>query len=195
VAGTTTASGLLDDIHELACQSRHVSLGDLVGLFGRRGFGPLLFVPAMVVVSPLGGIPGVPTVFAVVIALIAVQVLIGRSEIWMPAVLQSRNLDAAAVDRAVLKARPVAERMDRWFGHRLTGLVSQPAKLAAATVVLGLSVIVPPLELIPFVAALPMLAIALIGLAFTARDGVLMLTGFCTAGAALIVGVHMLVSA
>lgn len=188
------ADDLLDEIDDLAAQNSHVSLGGLVGRIGHRGFGPLLFAPAIVVVPPLGAIPGVPSLFALVIALIAVQVLMGRRSIWMPGVVEARNVAADRVAQAVAKARPAAARMDRWFGHRLTWLVRRPAKIAAAAAVLGLCAIVPPLEIIPFAATVPMLAIALIGLAFTARDGVLMLAGLCLAGAALIMGVSMLIS-
>ncbi|MEQ9261156.1 MAG: exopolysaccharide biosynthesis protein [Roseovarius sp.] len=194
MSDTTAAEDLLDEIGDLAEQERHVSLGDLVERIGHRGFGPLLFVPALVVVSPLGGIPGVPTLFAVVIALIAVQVLLGRSGIWMPHVLETRNINAERVGQAVKTARPYAKRVDRWLGNGLSTLVQRPAKLAAAAAVLGLCVMVPPLEILPFAAAVPMLAIALIGLAFTARDGVLMLAGLCVAGAALIWGAFMLIS-
>jgi len=189
-----TANGLLDEINSLAQKNQTVSLGDLVERIGPRGFGPLLFVPAIVVVSPLGGIPGVPSLFALVIILIAAQLLLGRSHIWLPSLLKDRNVAADKLTRATQKARPAADRMDRWLGRRLTWLISQPAKLIAALSVIALCLLVPPLELIPFAAALPMLAIAIIGLAFTARDGILMLVGLCLAAVALITGAAMLIS-
>lgn len=189
-----TANGLLDEIGSLTEKNAPVSLGDVVQRIGPRGFGPLLFLPAIVVASPLGGIPGVPSLFALVILLIAAQVLLGRQHIWLPAVLENRQITAEKLYNATQKARPVARRMDRWLGRRLAKLVTRPAKMFAALCVIALCLLVPPLEIIPFAAALPMLAIALIGLAFTARDGILMLVGLCLAGVALITGVGMLIS-
>ena len=189
-----TANGLLDEIGSLTEKNAPVSLGDVVQRIGPRGFGPLLFLPAIVVASPLGGIPGVPSLFALVILLIAAQVLLGRQHIWLPAVLENRQITAEKLYSATQKARPVARRMDRWLGRRLAKLVTRPAKMFAALCVIALCLLVPPLEIIPFAAALPMLAIALIGLAFTARDGILMLVGLCLAGVALITGVGMLIS-
>lgn len=192
--GIETANGLLDELGELTDEQGHVSLDDLVRRIGPRGFGPLLFVPALIGMSPLGGIPGVPTLIALALALIAGQVLIGRRHIWLPGVLRRRNVTADALGHAIDVARPAANRMDRWFGRRLAGLVSRPAKIAAAAIVLGLCATVPPLELVPFAAVAPMGAIALIGLGFTARDGMLMLAGLCVAGGALIMAAEMLLS-
>ena len=59
------------------------------------------------------------------------------------------------------------------------------AHTVAAAVVVGLCLLVPPSELIPFAAIVPMAAIALLGLALTVRDGVVMLLGFLCAAAAL----------
>jgi len=189
-----TAKGLVDELGDLAQGNTPVSLGDVVKRIGSRGFGPLLFLPAIVVASPLGGIPGVPSLFALVIGLIAAQVLLGRQHIWLPSFLENRQVTAEKLHRATRKARPVARRMDRWLGHRLANLVTRPAKIFAALCVIALCLLVPPLEIIPFAAALPMLAIALIGLAFTARDGILMLVGLCLAAVALITGAGMLIS-
>lgn len=188
------AENLLDEIKELAEQEENVSVGDVVEAIGDRGFGPLIFVTALLGASPLGGIPGVPTFFAIILILITVQILFGRWHFWLPSFLENRQVTAENLHRATRKARPVARRMDRWLGHRLANLVTRPAKILAALCVIALCLLVPPLEIIPFAAALPMLAIALIGLAFTARDGILMLVGLCLAAVALITGVGMLIS-
>lgn len=68
------------------------------------------------------------------------------------------------------------------------------AQMGAALAVIALCIMVPPLELLPFAAVIPMLAIAIIGLAVMVRDGVLMLVGLGAAVAALIGGLYMLIS-
>ncbi|WP_339927585.1 exopolysaccharide biosynthesis protein, partial [uncultured Cobetia sp.] len=41
-----------------------ISLGDILEHFNSRGFGPLLVLPALLVLLPTGAIPGVPTTCA-----------------------------------------------------------------------------------------------------------------------------------
>lgn len=188
------AGDLLDAVVDLADESDQVSIRDMVETIGHRGFGPLIFVPALVVVSPLGGIPGVPTLFALVIALIACQILVGRGHIWLPDPVGARSVDNEKLRNSAHKARPVAHWMDKWMGRRLDTLTGKTARTLAAVTVVGLCILVPPLELIPFAALGPMLAVAVIGLALTAHDGGLMLLGLCGATVALITGVNMLIS-
>ncbi|QYX56482.1 exopolysaccharide biosynthesis protein [Roseovarius sp. SCSIO 43702] len=189
------ATDLVDAVEDLAGDEGEVSVRDMVEAIGHRGFGPLIFVPALVVVSPLGGIPGVPTLFALIIVLIAVQILVGRTHFWLPDMIGERSVSDDRVRKSADKARPVARWMDKWLGSRLESLTGKTARIAAAVAVVGLCILVPPLELVPFAAIVPMLAIAVIGLALTARDGVLMLVGLVAAGVALITAWNMLISA
>ena len=48
-----------------------ISLGDILEHFNSRGFGPLLVLPALLVLLPTGAIPGVPTTCALFIVLTA----------------------------------------------------------------------------------------------------------------------------
>jgi len=48
-----------------------VRVGTLVASFGRRGYGALLLLPALIEISPIGGVPGVPSALALVVALFA----------------------------------------------------------------------------------------------------------------------------
>ena len=54
--------GILDRLDELAGKGDRVSLGEVVEALGNRGDGPFLLVPALIEMSPVGGILGVPTV-------------------------------------------------------------------------------------------------------------------------------------
>jgi len=76
-----SVNALLDTLSRRADRDREVSVADVVSDIGDRGIGPLLFVPALLVLSPLGAIPVVPSLFAVALFLIAVQSLFGESRI------------------------------------------------------------------------------------------------------------------
>src|SRR3569832_764957 len=61
-----------------------VSVADLMGMLGERSFGPLLLVPSLIAVAPVGAIPGLPAITSAVIVLIAGQILLGHAHFWIP---------------------------------------------------------------------------------------------------------------
>ncbi len=184
---------ILDDLAASARAARKVTVDDLAGAFGHRGFGPFLILPALVELSPVGAIPGVPTLLAAIIALFAVQIVLGCREIWLPRFLDCRTLPARRLRQTAEAARPVAHRLDRLFSPRLPRLAGRAATRAAAAACLVLCLTVPPLELLPFASSAPMLAIATLGLAMMVKDGLLMAIGFALTAIAAAVGIGLLV--
>lgn len=183
---------ILDQLDQLASEEDRVTLGDAIEAFGNRSYGPFLLVPALIEVSPIGGIPGLPTVLAAIIALFAVQMLFGREHLWLPGFLRRRGAEADKVKKAARKLRGVARWADRWFHGRLPILTSGPFVRVAAALCILLAATVPPLELLPFASTAPMAAIAAFGLALLVRDGVLMIVATVLAGVAVAVGVGMI---
>ncbi|SFS11079.1 exopolysaccharide biosynthesis protein [Sphingomonas jatrophae] len=183
---------ILDRLDQLADEKDQVALGDMIEAFGHRAYGPFLIVLPLIELSPVGGIPGVPTVLAAIIVLLAAQMLFGRKHMWLPGWLRRRSVKAKRMHKAVAKVRPVGERMDRWFHGRLESLTSGPAVRVAAAASILLAATVPPLELLPFASSAPMLAIAAFGVALLVRDGVLMIVASLLATAALGIGIGLL---
>lgn len=170
-----TLGEILDGFEALAQSHPRVAVADLVDAVGPRSYGPFLIVPALIEISPLGGVPGIPTALAAVVVLFALQMLSGRKRMWMPGWLARRDVAAEKMKRLVASARPMSARMDRWFHGRLRWLTSGLGIRLAALACIALACMVPPLELIPFASSVPMGAIALIGLALLVRDGALMI--------------------
>lgn len=172
--GSTEAlSGLLSTIDDLGDRQSQVSVHDIREAIGERSFGPFLLVPAVIEMSPIGGIPGLPTALAVIISLFAVQILIGRKHLWLPQFVEKRQIDGKTLKSAMDKMMPVARFVDRFLKPRLTWLTKAPWVQVAAALTILLCCSVPPLELIPFASTAPMGAIALFGLSLMARDGLL----------------------
>ena len=188
-----SVNALLDTLNDRARHEAQVSVGDVVSDIGDRGLGPLLFVPALLVISPLGAIPTVPSLLAIL--LIAVQSLFGQSRIWLPQMVRERSVEDQSIHHATDRLRPWADRLDAVFRPRLEVLSAPPVQKFAAVLVAVLCLMVPPLELVPFAALIPMLAIALLGLAITLNDGILMAIALVAAAAALIGGGWLLISA
>ena len=161
--------------HDIGADQAPVSVGELMQAFQRRGFGVYILLPAIIGVSPLGGIPALPSAMAVLVILFSVQVLAGRDRFWVPARLREASVSSERIEAVARKVTPVARLIDKYFGNRLKILTRDIAIRIVAAVCILLSAFVFPLELIPFAVAVPMSAVLLFGLAIVLHDGVLML--------------------
>lgn len=182
---------ILDRLKEISEKEDKISLGDVAETFGSRSYGPFLMVPAIIEQTPVGGIPGVPTAIALIIASFAVQILFGRKHLWLPGFIKRREVKAETLGKTSDKLRGIAKFLDRWFHGRLEKLTQGPFLKAAAVIVILLCCTVPPLELLPFASSVPMAAIAMFGLALLVRDGALMIVALVLSMAAVAVGIGM----
>jgi hypothetical protein len=104
------------------------TLGGLIEVFGKRAFAVvfvlLLGVPALPL--PTGG---VTHVFEIVAILLAIELVIGREEIWLPRRWRARRLDTSArfvngLIRAIRRVERFSHpRLRFLFGHWLSNLV------------------------------------------------------------------------
>ena len=179
---------ILDDLGRMASETDEPSVGEVIEALGGRGFGPLIFVPALIEITPIGGIPGVPTFLAFIIVVIAVQIVLGRDHLWLPGFVERRSVSGDRLEAAAGKLRPVGKRLDRWFHGSLERLTGPGAWRVAAVICIGLCLTVPPLEFVPFASTAPMAAVAMFGLAMTFHDGRLMATAFAASALSLGVG-------
>ncbi len=176
---------ILDRLGDLAEERDAVRISDVVESMGTRSYGPFLLVPALLEITPIGGIPGVPTFFAIIIAIFAVQIVFGRKHLWLPGFLGRQSVSSQKVTDAADKLRGFARTMDRLFHGRMVWLTRGIAPRLAALVILVLCATVPPLELVPFASTAPMAVIAAFGLALLVGDGLLMAIAFASSLAAL----------
>ncbi len=169
-------SEISDNLNELASEQDSVSVGHIIEKLGSRGYAPFLIVPAAIEISPIGGLPGVPTILAVIILVVASQMAFGRKHLWLPELLRQRSMASKRVSKALDKLDPMIQKLDSWFSNeRLSILTQAPATNIAALACILLALTVPPLEFIPFASTAPMATIALIGIALLVHDGWLML--------------------
>lgn len=152
-------------------QGDQVSVGDMVRAFGHASFVPLLIIPALLVVSPLGGVPGLSSLFGIIIVLIAGQSLIGRKSIWLPGLLANRSIESDKAASAFKRILPVTRFIDRHSRARLSFLFRDPflPALPLACVLSGAAM--PFLEIVPFASAFLGVAVMLIAYSMLSRDG------------------------
>lgn len=168
-----------------------VCVGDVLDEFGERSFGLFILVFALVEITPIGAIPGLPTFLAFVIATVAVQLFLGRDHVWLPQFVQRRNVRSGLLMQAGKKLEGIAHWLDTRFHGRLRRFTGRRMQRIAAVFVLLLCLTVPPLEFVPFASSAPMLAIAAFGLAILVRDGLLMLAACGLSVAALGGGTYL----
>lgn len=169
----------LDDIVESKPHAdAPVSLGDLLEKLGERSFGPLLALPALIIVSPASAIPAVPSVLALLIGLVVAQVLLGRRSLWVPGFLRRRALPARRAGHATGFLRALGARLDPLLGERLTWLTVRPASLLPLGLTLAITLVMPFIEFVPFLTSFAAGVIALFSLGLYLKDGLLILIGY-----------------
>lgn len=174
-------SSILDAL-DRAADREQVSIRQILQELGETSFAPLLLVPALLLVSPLSGIPGVPTLGAIVMSLIVVQSIAGRSHIWLPDVLLRRQMAGKRLGKSVDWLRKPALWIDRHTHRRMAWLTRWPLKLIPLLVALAVCAVLPLLEILPFVTSTGAVAISLFAVGILARDGLFVVFGLLFTG-------------
>ncbi|MDF1721359.1 MAG: exopolysaccharide biosynthesis protein [Minwuia sp.] len=175
-----------------AVDGTKVTVADLLEIFSDRGFGPILIALGLLAVSPIGAIPTVPSMLAVVIVLVSAQLVFGRKHPWVPERLRRQGFSTDRVERLRDTGHKWLRRIDWLFTSRLQWATNEVARRVAALLCVGLAFLMIPLELVPFAVYLPGTAILLFGLALTARDGLFMLLATALAVVTLVLAIDWL---
>lgn len=172
------AKSLSDIIDELVEKSESeedgdLAIGEVLDEFAGRLFGPLILVPAIAIVSPLGMIPTVPTTMGLVVVLVAGQALFGMKRPWLPKFISDRSVQADTFKEKMEKFGPWVTWIDKFTAPRLRYVVTGPMKYVMAFLAILVAFTLPPLEFLPYAAILPGATLFFLGLAITSEDGLL----------------------
>jgi hypothetical protein len=177
----TNLTHLLKELDDVSAADK-ITVLDLRDCIGRRAFAPMLLLASLLGVTPLGGIPGVPTALAAVVILVAVQLALGQEGLWAPQWLLDLHVDADKLRRAVRALKPIARNADKVIRPRLMFLTQWPFSLMIVTACALLALSVPPLEFVPFVDWPLWGAMVAFSLALFAHDGLLAIVAFALTG-------------
>lgn len=83
---------LLQRIAQVASDRDEVYLATIMDALGTRSFGPVLLLIGVILVSPLSGLPGMPTTMGIGLVLISLQLVMGREAFWLPRWLLQRHV-------------------------------------------------------------------------------------------------------
>nr|WP_242511957.1 exopolysaccharide biosynthesis protein [Rhodobaculum claviforme] len=168
---------ILDRLGELPDGGR-VSVGEVVARLGVRSFAPVLVLVALLIVSPLSGIPGTPTVSALLIGLIVAQMVAGRESLWLPGVLTRASVPGHRLRQAVDFLRRPVGVVSPLLRPRLLVLTGRAGGLTVLLTCLAITLTMPAMELLPFAVSIAALAIACFAVGLMLRDGVMVLLGY-----------------
>lgn len=169
-----------------ARDSDQVSLRAITEELGSRTFGPLLLLAGLVTLAPIiGDVPGVPTLMAIIVLLVAGQLLIGCRQLWLPRWLLERSVARGKMDNALLWMRRPARFVDLLLRPRLSVFVNGPGVYAIALMCVVIAAATPPMEFVPFTANGAGIALTAFGLALIAKDGLVALLAFVFTAATL----------
>ena len=163
---------------------QRVSVSDIVERIGDDAFAPLMLVPALTALSPASAIFGLSTVCGLTIALIAIQIVIGRRKLWLPEFILRWTISSRRRDQIVHVLSKPAHLVDGLTHRRLSVIVAPPLDRLWALICMMLALVMPALELVPMSASILAGAISLFALAILARDGFVALLGLGVLGGA-----------
>jgi len=169
-----------------------VEVEHVIAAMGSASFAPVMLLPALLVLSPASGIPILPSICGITIALIGAQMLFGRKHLWLPGWILRRKLNGPKTEKALATLEKPARWIDKHTGRRLPFLTRAPFdKLVILACILSGGVM-PALELLPFTSSILGAAISVMTLGLLVRDGLLVLIGLGFIGAAVSLGVGLL---
>lgn len=154
--------------------SRDITLGDILDIVGRQAYGPLLLIIGVMSVSPLALLPGSTWAFALLTLLVAAQMAFNLKHPWLPRSALRLSFPEDKVAGAIDKVRPWTAAVDKVVKPRMEFLAQEPWLLLIAVLAIAAAIVTFPLSFIPFAPLIPGLAVILVGLGVTARDGLVL---------------------
>jgi hypothetical protein len=152
-----------------------VTIEELVASLDSRAFGFVVLLMALPNVTPGPSMPGFSTVFGVPACIVAAQMVLGRSQLWLPHWLGKRAVSRGRVAKVIGHAIPMVRRIEKVLKPRLPLLTQSIIGrwTGIGCLVAGIMLALP----IPLFSMAPAFALILLSLGLLARDGAMLLLG------------------
>ncbi len=183
---TDTAHTSLAETLESILASEHEdgpSIGEITDAVGEKGFGLLLIVLSLPSALPVPA-PGYSTPFGIVIALIALQMLLGRQTVWLPTRLQRIRIKPSLAHKMIGAASKFLRTIEHLIRPRQLWIRSRTGQSGLAIVILIMACLM--MLPIPLTNTAPAMVIFLIGIGLSEEDGLLAIGAFAIGCAAVV---------
>jgi len=167
----------------LRADGERLLLGELLDGLHERAFGIAMALLVLPNCLPMPGIPYMSTLTGLPILMLAVQLMLGRDEPWLPRRIVRWGVSRAWLARLWRRVRPGVARVERHLRPRLLRLTAPRCErmLAAVIALLAFILALP----IPAGNLLPAWGILLLALGITERDGRVVIAGLAMSFVAL----------
>lgn len=168
--GARAASEVLQELSD-AFTSDKISVGELVDRLDSRAHGVLLLILALPMCIP--NIPGISTIFGVLMIAPAVGLLFGQRQLWLPRQVRAWTFPRESFSKALNLAIGGLKRVEFLIKPRLSFLTRWPVTSAVGFQTLLMAIVL----ILPIWGAnlTPGVTVTFTALALMQRDGLLML--------------------
>ncbi|MET0181462.1 MAG: exopolysaccharide biosynthesis protein [Caulobacterales bacterium] len=175
-----SATQLLEELRD-AFPNEKVTVAELIDKLENRAIGLLLLILALPMCIP--NVPGISTIFGLLLLAPAVQMIFGGKKLWLPQRVRNWSFSRHGMQSAIKGAAPYLRRIEKYVRPRWSVLTRAPFTILFGVVVLVMAIV---LTLpIPFGNWPPAMTLAIIALALLQRDGLLMLLSLPAAAASI----------
>ncbi len=177
----TNEKHYLSDIFDDLCvdqNDENITLETILHNLNNRGYAPLLIVPSLIILSPVGAIPGVPAILGLFIFFVAFQMMLGRSEPWLPSFVKKLKFETKSFCSGLEKSEPILKKIERVIKPRYCFLATNKLAyffVSIMSVILSMGVV--SIGFIPFLPDLLVLPILFFSIGLLTQDGIVIILG------------------
>ena len=150
-----------------------IAVEEVIEKLGRKSFASLMLVFSLVSTSPASAIPGITAIVATITFILVVQMIIGRDCVWLPGFITRRRMSTARLCKGIGWLRKPVRFVERFLKARLTFFFHRPWLWLPLILILGLTLFMPFMEIVPTSGSIASAVIALFAGGLLTRDGAL----------------------
>ena len=167
-------SDVLDHL-EHSIHGESVTVQEVVQELGHKSFASLMLIFSLISTSPASAIPGITAIVALIVFVLAAQMILGRECVWLPQFVNRRRISKAKLCKGIGWLRRPVAFVERFLKARLTMLLHRPWLLLPLALILLLTLFMPFMEVVPTSGSIASSVIAFFAAGLLTRDGALVL--------------------
>lgn len=180
---TRALSEVLDQL-EASAHGDSIEVKEVVDQLGRKSFAALMLIFSLISMSPASAIPGITATVAAIVFILVVQMIAGRNCVWLPGFVTRRRMSTQKVCKGVRWLRKPVHFVEKFLRPRLVFLLKKPWVFLPMSLILGLTLFMPFMEVVPTSGSIASAVIALFAASLLTKDGGLALVSLILLAAA-----------
>src|SRR5690606_2515855 len=169
---TSALSEVLDQLEDSA-QGESIAVEEVLEKLGHSSFASLILVFSLISTSAASAIPGITAVVAAIVFILVLQMIVGRDSVWLPGFITRRKMSTEKLCKGIRWLRKPVRFLEQFLKPRLTFLFHRPWLWLPLILILGLTLLMPFMEVIPTSGSIASAVIALFAAGLLTRDGAL----------------------